>query len=61
MEGLINGTYHLQLSKKEMEAVSEAIRHTLFCIDYHKQDHTLTNYAVNLIDTLENVVPKFTP
>ena len=57
MEGLINGTYHIKLSKKEMEAIKLVIQAQLPILRVREPQEIYKD----VVETLENVVPKFTP
>ena len=56
-QGLINGTYHIQLSKEEMEVIKIVIMTQLPILREREPQELYKNIA----KILENVVPKFTP
>lgn len=56
-QGLISGTYHIKLSKKEMEAVKMVIQMQLPLLRVREPQ----DIYKDVVETLENVVPKFTP
>lgn len=56
-QGLINGTYHIQLSKEEVEAIKIVIMAQLPIF----RDREPQEFYKGVVKTLENVVPKFTP
>lgn len=56
-QGLINETYHIQLSKKEMEVIKIVIQSQLPILRVREPQEIYKG----IVETLENVVPKFTP
>lgn len=63
-QGLINGTYHIQLSKEEMQLINEIIKDRIIGIQESSRydiDPHIEKLIDKLINKLENLVPKFTP